>query len=94
LYHNVEGIGKITHFCQEMGKRDDAIKGFKETAELSTLQRRWLPTKTWADVIDHANQENFTNKMVSAAINFIRQCLALAVRVLLSSNATSLLIGI
>jgi hypothetical protein len=58
-----------------MGKPDDAIKAFKETAELSTLQRWWLPTKTWADAIDHAKQEIFTNKMVSTAINFICQSL-------------------
>jgi hypothetical protein len=76
LYHTVEGIGKITQFCQEMGKHDDAIKAFQESAELSTLQRRWHPTKIWADAIAHAKQEVFTNKkMVSTAINFICQSL-------------------
>jgi hypothetical protein len=75
LHHTVEGLGKIAYFCGEMGKRDDAIKAFKETAELCTLQHRWLPTKTWVDAIDHAKQGIFTNKMVTTAINFICQSL-------------------
>jgi hypothetical protein len=53
-----------------MGKRDDTIKAFKETAEQSTFQRRWLPTKTWVDAIDHVKQQRFAIKMVSRSINF------------------------
>jgi hypothetical protein len=71
LHHPVEGIGKITHFCGEMTKRDESIKAFKEIAEQSAFQRRWLPTKTWVDAIDHAKQQRLTNKMVTTAINFI-----------------------
>jgi hypothetical protein len=58
-----------------MGKRDDAIMAFKEMAERSTLQRRWLPTKAWVDAIDHAKEQTFSNKIVSTAINFICQSL-------------------
>jgi hypothetical protein len=49
-----------------MGRWDDTIKAFKESAEQSTFQRRWLPTKTWVDAIDHAKQQRFRIKMVSS----------------------------
>jgi hypothetical protein len=52
-----------------------SIKAFKETADQYVFQRRWLPTRTWADAIDHAKQQSLTNKMVSTAINFICESL-------------------
>jgi hypothetical protein len=84
LHYTVEGFGKIGHFCGEMGKRDDAIKAFEETAELSTLQRMWLPTKRWVDTIDHAKQK-FTNKMISTAVHFISQSLGSKFSTLMAS---------
>jgi hypothetical protein len=56
-----------------MTKRDEAIMAFKEMAERSTNQRRWLPTKAWVDAINHGKRQTFTNKIVSTANNFICQ---------------------
>jgi hypothetical protein len=38
VHHIPKGLGKIVHFCGEIGKHDHAVKALIETAEQTTFK--------------------------------------------------------